>query len=280
MGLRAKLPSVPWFAAIVLAVIILATILAPILTPYSPEELHLPQRFQPPAWEDGGSTEFFLGTDTVGRDLLTRIFYGARVSLLVAAIVLAIGGIFGLAMGIIAGYVGGIVSTVIMRVVDSLIALPSILIAIVFAMALQPGMRTVIVAISIVLWARFARVIRGEVIGIANSAYILQAKVAGTSQVKIMLVHIIPNVFNTFMILLSLHIGWVILIEASLSFLGAGIPPPTPSWGQMVAEGRGYVTSAWWISFFPGLALALTVLAANLFGDWLRDRLDPKLRQL
>ena len=152
--------------------------------------------------------------------------------------------------------------------------------AVVFSMTLGPSMKTVIIAISVVLWARFARVIRGEVLAISDRDYVLQAKVAGASQLRIMFFHILPNIFNTFMILLSLNVGWIILVEASLSFLGAGIPPPTPSWGQMVAEGRGYVTTAWWIALFPGLALALTVFAFNQFGDWLRDRLDPKLRQL
>lgn len=279
-GLLAELARLPWIPVIILAAILFATIFAPVLTPYSPDELHLGQRFMPPAWVEGGSTEYLLGTDTLGRDLLTRILYGARISLLVAFFVLAIGGLIGLILGVVAGYMRGIVGAVIMRLVDGLMAIPSILIALVFAMTMQPSMKTVIVAVTIVIWARFGRVIRGEVIAIANSAYILQAKVAGCSQARIMLVHILPNIFNTFVILLSLHIGWVILIEASLSFLGAGIPPPTPSWGQMVSEGRGYIATAWWISFFPGLALALAVLAANMFGDWLRDRLDPKLRQL
>jgi peptide/nickel transport system permease protein len=159
-------------------------------------------------------------------------------------------------------------------------AIPAIFFALIFAVTLGSSMKTVVIALAVVLWARIARVIRGDVLTIANKEFISQAKVAGASPLRIMLLHILPNTLNTFMILLSLNLGWVILMEASMSFLGAGIPPPTPVWGQMVAAGRGYFNSAWWISFFPGVALALTVLAFNLFGDWLRDKLDPKLRQL
>ena len=272
--------NMPWIPITILTTLLIITIFAPLLTPHSPDEIALPNRLLPPVWQEGGSPDHLLGTDTLGRDLLTRIYFGARVSLLVAALVLTFGGLTGLALGILSGYVRGVIGAVIMRLVDSLMAIPSILIALVFAMTLGPSMRTVIIAVSVVLWARFARVMRGEVLAVSTRDYILQAKVAGCSEGRIMLIHVLPNVFNTFMILLSLNVGWVILIEASLSFLGAGIPPPTPSWGQMVSEGRGYITSAWWITFFPGLALAITVLAFQLFGDWLRDKLDPKLRQL
>lgn len=272
--------KVPWIPISILAAIIFTTVFAPLLTPHKPDEISLAVRFQPPVWQEGGSAKYLLGTDTLGRDLLARILYGARVSLLVAVLVLAIGGLIGLTLGVLAGYLQGTAGVIIMRLVDSLMAIPAIFFALVFAMTLGPSMRTVVIALTIVLWARFARVIRGDVLAIAYKEYISQAKLAGASRLRIMSLHIVPNILNTFMILLSLNIGWVILLEASLSFLGAGIPPPTPSWGQMVSEGRGYITSAWWISFFPGLALAVTVLALNLFGDWLRDKLDPKLRQL
>ncbi|MFC2048481.1 ABC transporter permease [Chloroflexota bacterium] len=278
--LVAELKGLPWIPLIIILAILFVALFAPLITPHNPDEITLPQRLQPPAWEEGGSPEHLLGTDTLGRDLLTRIFYGARVSLIVVALVLSAGGIVGLSLGILAGYRKGIVGAVIMRVVDSLMAIPGFLMALVFAMSLQPGMKTIVIAIAITMWARFARVIRGEVLSVATRDYILQAKVAGCSPLRIMILHILPNIFNTFMIIISLNVGWVILIEASLSFLGVGIPPPTPSWGQMVSEGRGYITTAWWICFFPGLSLSLAVLAFNLFGDWLRDKLDPKLRQL
>ncbi len=195
-------------------------------------------------------------------------------------LVLIFGGGIGLFLGILAGYARGWVEAIIMRTVDSFMAIPNILIALVFAMTLGPSMNTIILALASVIWARFARVTYGEVLALMKRDFILQARVAGCSPLRIMFVHLIPNVFNTFMVMVSLSVGQIVLMEASLSFLGAGIPPPTPSWGQMVSEGRDYITSAWWIAFFPGLALALTVLAFNQFGDWLRDRLDPKLRQL
>ncbi|MDP2917256.1 MAG: ABC transporter permease [Dehalococcoidia bacterium] len=277
---KVRRAGLPWLAVIILFAIIFSAIFAPLLTPHSPYEVDLPSRLLPPTWQPGGSPEHFLGTDTLVRDLLTRIFYGARVSLIVALLVNVIAGGIGLALGIIAGYTKGTFSAIIMRVVDSFMAIPNILLALVFAMTLGPSMRTVIVALSVLLWARFARLIRGDTLSVTKRDFILQARVAGCSTPRIMAIHIFPNVFNTFMVMASLELGQVILAEASLSFLGAGIPPPTPSWGQMVSEGRGYITSAWWISFFPGLTLALTVLAFNMFGDWLRDKLDPRLRQL
>ena len=279
-GRMEMLKSLPWIPIVILLALIFAAVFAPVLTPHDPYMPILEKRLQPPAWQEGGSPEYPLGTDTLGRDLLTRIFFGTRISLIVAFLVLLFGGGIGLTLGITAGYTGGLASTVIMRLVDSLLAIPSILLALVFAMTLGPSMNTVILALSLLLWTRFARVIRGEALALKKRDFILQARVAGCSNMRIMITHVLPNVFNTFMVLVSLNVGWVIIIESSLSFLGAGIPPPTPSWGQMVSDGRGYITTAWWITFFPGLALALAVLAFNTFGDWLRDKLDPKLRQL
>ncbi len=272
--------KLPWAPLVIITTFLVMAIFAPFLFPLSPDEVVLPNRLMPPIWHEGGIQAHVLGTDTLGRDLLTRIAYGGRVSLTVAFFVLLFGGSVGLALGIIAGYTKRWISATIMRVVDSIIAIPNILIAIVFAVSLGPSMKTVIIALSVALWARFARVMRGDVLMIMKRDFILQARVAGCSPVRIMAVHVLPSVFNIFMVMVSLEVGWVILAEASLSFLGAGIPPPTPSWGQMVSEGRGFIDSSWWISFFPGLALALAVLSFNMLGDWLRDRLDPKLRQL
>ena len=270
----------PWGPIVIIATMIFIAVFAPLLTPHSPTEQSLADKLIPPIWQEGGNPKYLLGTDLLGRDLLTRLFYGARVSLTVAAAALFAGGGVGLVIGIFSGYIGGRVDSLLMRVVDATRAFPTILLALLLAITLGAGLRTVVIAVSLILWARFARVVRGEVLAVKSRDFIALAQVRGCSHLRIMAVHILPNVLNTFMVLLTLHMGFVIIVEASLSFLGAGIPAPTPSWGQMVAEGRGKIASAWWMSMFPGIAITLVVLAFNLFGDWLRDRLDPKLSQL
>jgi len=280
LPIRASLKRWPWIPIIILVGLLIAIIFAPLLTPHSPEVINLPNRLMPPCWAEGGSSTYLLGTDSLGRDLLTRIIYGARISILVAVVTIAISGGIGLLLGIMSGYMGGWVDAVISRAIDAFLGLPALLLALVFAVTLGPSMTTIIIALTVVTWARFARVVRSEALSIRTRDFILQAKVAGCSTPRILLNHVTPNTFNTFMVLASFELGAIVIIEASLSFLGAGIPPPTPSWGQMVAEGKDYITSAWWIALFPGLALGLTVFAFQLFGDWLRDRLDPKLRQI
>jgi peptide/nickel transport system permease protein len=270
----------PWGPILIIAAMVFVAVFAPVLTPHSPTEQSLVDKLIPPVWQEDGNPKYLLGTDLFGRDLLTRLFYGARVSLTVAAAALFAGGGVGLIIGVLSGYVGGRLDSVLMRAVDATLAFPTILFALLLAITLGAGLRTVVIAVSLILWARFARVVRGEVLAIKSRDFIALAQVRGCSHLRIMAVHILPNVLNTFMVLLTLHMGFVIIVEASLSFLGAGIPAPTPSWGQMVAEGRGKLASAWWLSMFPGIAITLVVLAFNLFGDWLRDRLDPKLSQL
>jgi peptide/nickel transport system permease protein len=272
-----------WFLLIPLALItvmVTTAILAEWLTPYSPTDISLADRLRPPFWEKGGSLAHPLGTDPMGRDLLTRMIYGARVSLVVAILALFVGGGIGAALGLIAGYYGGRLDALVMRVADTTMAFPIILFAILFVVILGGSVATTVFAVALVLWARYARVIRGEVLSLRERDFVAQARIAGCSSMRIILVHLFPNILNTLVVLLSLQVGWVIIVEASLSFLGAGIPPPTPTWGSMIAEGRDYIATAWWVSFFPGLAILATVLSFNLFGDWLRDALDPKLRQL
>ena len=264
----------------IIGAMVFVAVFAPWLTPHSPIDQSLPNKLLPPFWEEGGSSEYLLGTDIFGRDLLTRLFYGARVSLIVTALALTVGGGVGLVLGIVSGYVGGKLDAFLMRVVDAAFAFPTILFALLLAVTMGQGMDTLVIALSLFLWAGFARVIRGEVLAIKQRDFVALARVHGSSPARIMFVHILPNVLNTFMVLLTLNVGVIIVAEASLSFLGAGVPPPTPSWGLMVAEGRGKITSAWWLSLIPGIAITLVVLSFNLFGDWLRDRLDPKLRQL
>jgi peptide/nickel transport system permease protein len=275
-----ELARLPWVPALIIAALVVVAVLAPLLAPYSPTAQSLPDKLLPPAWLEGGSTRHLLGTDTLGRDVLSRLLYGARVSLAVAVSALLAGGVVGLAVGIVSGYVGGRADSILMRVVDATLTFPTILIALLLAVSLGAGLRTMVIAITLILWARFARVVRGEVLAVKTRDFVALARVHGCSHLRIMAAHILPNVMNTFMVLLSLHIGFVILVEASLSFLGAGIPPPTPSWGQMVADGRSHIAGAWWLSVLPGAAIMLVVLACNLFGDWLRDWLDPRLRQV
>jgi peptide/nickel transport system permease protein len=277
---RSDLGRLPWTAFVIIAVMLVVAVFAPLIAPHSPTEQSLPHKLKPPAWQEGGSATHLLGTDLLGRDLFSRLVYGARVSLTVAAFALLSGGLIGLAVGIIAGYLGGRVDSILMRVVDATLTFPTILIALLLAVSLGAGLRTIVIAITVIIWARFARVVRGEVLGVRARDFVSLARVHGCSSLRIMLVHIVPNVMNTFMVLLTLHIGFVIIVEASLSFLGAGIPPPTPSWGQMVADGRSHIASAWWLAVLPGAAIMLVVLAFNLFGDWLRDWLDPRLRQV
>jgi peptide/nickel transport system permease protein len=272
-----------WFLLIPLSIItmmITTAVLAEFLTPYSSTEISLANRLRPPFWEKGGHLSYPLGTDPMGRDLLTRMIYGARVSLVVAMLALLVGGGIGAALGLMAGYYGGRLDALVMRVADTTMAFPIILFAILFVVVLGGSIVTTVFAVALVLWARYARVIRGEVLSLRERDFVAQARVAGCSSSRIMLIHLFPNILNTLVVLLSLQVGWVIIVEASLSFLGAGIPPPTPTWGSMIAEGRDYIATAWWVSFFPGLAILATVLSFNLFGDWLRDALDPKLRQM
>jgi peptide/nickel transport system permease protein len=276
----ARLRRAPLVPSLIIAAFVLLAIVANVVAPGDPYEQSLRLRFKPPAWEEGGSWKHLLGTDRLGRDLLSRIIFGARISLAAGVLTVLLAGFVGAAVGLVAGYYRGRVDAVLMRVTDATLAFPVILLALILAVTLGPSFTNVIVAIAVILWARYARVVRGEVLTLMERDFIAQARIVGCSARRIILTHLFPNILNTLIVLLSLNLGYVIIVEASLSFLGAGIPPPTPAWGSMVAEGRDYITSAWWVSFFPGLAILLVVLAFNLFGEWLRDVLDPRLRQL
>ncbi|MBA7692402.1 Glutathione transport system permease protein GsiD [subsurface metagenome] len=228
----------------------------------------------------GGSPEHLLGTDAFGRDTFSRLIYGARISLVVSLLAVFFAGSVGTAVGLIAGYFGGWVDVLLMRVVDVGLSIPLILMAIILVSVLGPSITNVILVILLLLWPRYARQIRAETLSIKQQPFVDLARVAGCSPIRIMWVHIFPNVIPSLLVLATLQVGWVIIMESSLSFLGVGIPPPQPAWGVMVADGRGLIATAWWISLWPGLAILLTVLSFNLLGDWLRDRLDPKLRQV
>lgn len=234
----------------------------------------------PPILFDGGSWTYPLGTDRLGRDVLSRIIFGTRVSLGVAVCAILLGGLIGTTLGLIAGYNGRWIDALIMRAADGFLAFPSILLALVLAVTVGPSFEVVVIVLALVLWARFARLVRGEVLSLKGRDFVLLARVAGAGGIRIVVRHILPNVANTLVVLCTLQVGWAIIVEASLTFLGAGVPPPTPTWGGMVAEGLDYIESSWWISVMPGIAIMLVVFSYNLVGDWIRDVLDPQLRNV
>ena len=272
--------DLPWFPGVVLAALVLTAVFAAYLAPQSPTEGDITQKLIPPIWMERGDWEHPLGTDRFGRDVLSRIIYGSRISLLVSLIAIGVAGTFGTALGLISGYRGGLIDVVLMRLTDIALSLPLILIAVVLVAVSEPSFRNVVLVIALLLWPRFARQIRGETLAIKEQDFVALAVVAGRSSAWIIRRHIFPNVVPTLLVVSTLQVGYVILLEGTLSFLGVGVPPPNPAWGLMIADGRGFLATAWWISFLPGLAMLLTVLAVNLMGDWLRDHLDPKLRQL
>ena len=278
MGQVRRYPLVP--LALLTFLLVIPALFAPQVAPYDPLKGSLANRLKPPAWQQGGSIEHVLGTDKLGRDMLSRIIYGARVSLAVSLVAIFVGGVIGTALGMISGYFGGWVDALLMRLVDISLSLPTILLALVLVAAVGPSFGTVITILMIFLWARYARLVRGETLSIKERDFIARARVAGASHIRIMARYIFPNVVNSLVVLATLQVGYVILLESTLSFLGAGLPRPTPAWGLMIADGRELIVTAWWVSMFPGVAIMLTVLSLNLLGDWLRDHLDPKLRNV
>lgn len=272
-----RLPLIPIF---ILSVFIVVGITAPWISPHDPTRGALRERNLPPFWQETGSADHLLGTDHLGRDVLSRVIHGARVSLVVASTVILAGITIGVFIGLLSGWYGGWVDEFFMRLVDIKLAIPTILLALVLVLALGQSFILIIAILAITIWPRIARNVRGEVLRLKTMDYVALAKVAGASTPRILIKHLFPGVLNTLIVLTTLEIGIVILLEATLSFLGAGVPPPTPAWGSMVAEGRDRLAVAWWISTIPGFAIMIVVMASNLFGDWLRDTLDPRLRQL
>jgi len=277
---RVLVGQVPLFPSVVLAALIVTAVCAPVLAPHSPTEGNIVRKSIPPVWMARGTWENPLGTDRFGRDVLSRIIYGSQISLIVSLLVIGVAGTVGTLVGLISGYRGGITDAILMRLTDVGLSLPTVLIAVVLVAVSEPSFRNVVLVISLLLWPRFARQIRGETLALKQQDFVALAVVAGRPSTWIISRHIFPNVVPTLLVICTLQVGYVILLEGSLSFLGVGVPPPQPAWGLMIAEGRGFLATAWWMSLFPGLAMLLTVLAVNLLGDWLRDRLDPKLRQV
>jgi peptide/nickel transport system permease protein len=276
---HSRLRTFPWIPATILAVMLVCAIGAPMLAPYQPDEFNLREGFRPPVWVSGGTWDHALGTDRTGRDEFSRLLYGSRIALLVASIAITFSLVVGVTLGMVAGFAGGIIDHIIMRFVDGMLALPSLLFAMLLAAIVGPGLRTVIIVISAFSWMQYARLVRGLVLSLKQRDYVQLAKVAGASQLQIMLRHMLPNTLNIIVILATLEIGSVITFEASLSFLGFGVQPPTPTWGAMLSEGRNFMVDAWWLALLPGLAITFVIMSGNLFGDWLRDITDPRLRQ-
>src|ERR1043166_9734896 len=271
-------PTIP---ILILMVLMFTAVFAEFIVPHNPEVGSLSQRFKPPAWIAGGSSAHLLGTDHIGRDVLSRLIFGARVSMIVGFTAVIFAGVLGTALGILSGYFGGWVDQVIMRITDTWLALPALTFAIFLAAIVGPSEWNIVIILGAVYWTRYARVIRGEVLSLKERDFVRLAIVAGCSRWTIMLRHILPNVLNSAVVLGTLMLGVVIVTEASLSFLGVGVPPPKPAWGLMLADGKkGLMAGYWWLTVFPGVCIVLMVLAANLLGDWLRVKLDPQLRQL
>jgi peptide/nickel transport system permease protein len=262
---------------IVLSVIIVA-IFADVIAPHDPAQNNLGDMLKPPVWLDGGSSTYILGTDNLGRDMLSRIIFGTRVSLLVGVFSVILAGIIGVLVGILAGYYGGFIDNVLMRIVDSFLAIPSILFILVVLAVFDPSIMVLIVVIGFTNWVTYARVVRGEVLSIKERDYVKASKSIGTKNSTIMLKHIFPNIVSSFIVISTLSVATTIVLEASLSFLGLGIQPPTVSWGGMLTDGRNYLATNWWLATFPGIAITVTVLGIIFLGDWLRDVLDPRIK--
>ncbi len=281
-GWLAELRQWPLLPLAILVPVVLLAVFADYVAPYDPTEPIAGMKiFTPPAWMQGGELRALLGTDFQGRDILSRLIFGARVSLIVGVVGTVVAGGIGTLLGILAGYLGGWVDQVVMRLTDAWLALPALVFAIFLATMVGPSMWNIVIILGAVYWTRYARVIRGEVLSLREREYVKLAEIAGASSLRVIVRHILPNVLNTAMVLASLTIGVVIIAEASLSFLGVGVPPPEPAWGLMLAEGRStLMVGMWWLTIAPGACIMLVVLATQLLGDWLRIRLDPQLRNL
>jgi len=272
----------PVLAVVILGGLVVVALLADVLAPHDPT-FPVPGAgvFDPPMWMEGGRAAAPLGTDFQGRDILSRLIHGARVSLIVGLMGTLVAGTIGTLLGILSGYVGGWVDQLIMRVTDAWLALPAIVFAIFLAAMVGPSMWNIVGILGAVYWTRYARVIRGEVLSLRERDFVKLAEIAGASRLRVIRRHILPNVLNTATVLASLTVGVVIIAEASLSFLGVGVPPPQPAWGLMLSEARPTLMAGqWWLTVFPGACILLIVLATQLFGDWLRVRLDPQARNL
>ena len=276
-NLLRRYPIIPAF---IYTVLIFTAVFAPFISPQDPYKNSLSDRNVPPIGIEGSKSQYILGTDPIGRDMLSRLIYGARVSAMVMFFSIMIGITIGTTLGLISGYFGGHIDEIIMRFVDIWAALPFIMIALVVVLIYGQSFKILVALLALMSWPGPVRLVRAQTLSLKNMDYIASAKICGASNFRIIAKHLLPGTWNIVLVAATLNIGSIILTEATLSFLGVGIPPPTPAWGAMTASGRNYLNDAWWVAFMPGMCIFLVVVAGNFIGDWLRDRLDPSLRQL
>ena len=263
---------------LVLGVVAASAVLAPLAAPTDPTAQEITNRLKPPGWSSPEGQLSALGTDHLGRDILSRLIFGARISLVIGLSAVAIAGTLGTLMGLAAGYRGGRVDDLCMRLTDTMLAMPFILLALAVIAVLGPSLRNIIIVLGITSWVSYARVVRAEVLTLRTREFVAAAQALGGGGGRIVFRHLLPNVLTPVIVIATLEVARMIILESALSFLGLGIPPPTPTWGGMLADGRAYLSTAWWLATFPGLCIMLTVLGINLLGDWLRDVLDPRLQ--
>ncbi|SOC42896.1 ABC transporter permease [Salinicoccus kekensis] len=261
---------------IIVVTAIIIALLAPVLAPHNPAAINPANMLTPPVWMENGTTEHILGTDNLGRDILSRILYGSQVSLIVGVSSVVLAGIIGVTVGLIAGYFGGFIDSALMRLVDAFLAIPTILFALVILAVFEPSVFTLIIVLGITNWVAYARLVRSEALSIKERDFVRAAHSIGVSNFKIITRHLLPNVISSFIVISTLSVATTIILEASLSFLGLGVQPPTVSWGSILSDGRDYLATSWWLATFPGIAITVTVLGIIFLGDWLRDVLDPK----
>ncbi|MDX5475086.1 MAG: ABC transporter permease [Bacillaceae bacterium] len=262
---------------IVLSMVLMA-LFADVIAPHDPAKTNVTERLQPPVWAEGGSSTYILGTDNLGRDILSRIIVGSRVSLLVGISAVIVAGAIGLSMGLIAGYYGGFLDRSIMRLVDAFLAIPNILFMLIILAVVGPSLITLIIVLGVTTWVTYARMVRSETLSIKERDYVKSARAIGAKDFRIISTYILPNIISSFIVIATLNVATTIILESSLSFLGLGIQPPDVSWGLMLSDGRQYIATSWWVATFPGIAITLTVLGIIFLGDWLRDVLDPKMK--
>ena len=265
------------FGLIVVLLFVLTAALAPLLAPHDPIGADIRKRLLPPFWSSG-STEYLLGTDPIGRDVLSRIIYGSRISLLVAVVAVSLRSSAGVLLGLVAGYYRGKLDSIIMRIGDIQLAVPPLILAVGIIAVLGRGLGNLMIVLGITGWMTYGRLVRGEVLSVREKEFVDAARAIGCNDWRIMFRHILPNVAHPILVFASLDVAAMILVESTLSFLGLGVAPPTPSWGSMIADGRDYLATSWWVSVFPGVAILVTILGINLLADWLREKLDPKWR--